>query len=114
MLVLDTAATIQAVSSFPNTGGKGILYHGEGSESYFLDILLHLFVNILGAIVLSASIYVMQCRSSPTHEEVDEAHSKREGLRVGVLNIRNSGGLCRARFILCSMLAGRSLRVHFI
>ncbi|KAL4924604.1 uncharacterized protein BDV17DRAFT_295240 [Aspergillus undulatus] len=48
---------------------------------------LHLVINVLSTAMLGTSNYCMQCLASPSRAEVDDAHSKRLWLRIGIPNI---------------------------
>ncbi|KAL4913092.1 hypothetical protein BDW62DRAFT_214530 [Aspergillus aurantiobrunneus] len=65
------------------------LYTGKCSVVKKWSTGLHLVINILSTVMLGASNYCMQCLASPSRAEVDEAHSKRIWVQIGVPNIWN-------------------------
>lgn len=75
---------------------------------------LHLMVNILSTALLAASNYCMHCLSAPTRQDIDEAHSKRRWLDIGVPSIRNLRSISKARVFLWSLLAISSIPLHLL
>lgn len=54
-----------------------------------LSLWLHLVINALSTLLLSATNYAMQCLSSPTRKEVDKPHRHYIWLDIGVLSVRS-------------------------
>lgn len=73
---------------------------------------LHLGINILSTLLLSASNYTQQRLVSPTRAEVDRAHLHGKSLNVGVPSLRNLLHISRARVALWSVLLITSLPLH--
>src|SRR5881227_2609372 len=71
-----------------SSSGKA-LYEGDCDKVRGLNIGIHLIINLLGTVLLSASNYGMQCLSAPTRAEVDKAHSKGFWLSIGIMSVRN-------------------------
>ncbi|KAH7115309.1 hypothetical protein B0J11DRAFT_496386 [Dendryphion nanum] len=69
---------------------------------------IHLVINLLSTVLLSASNYCMQCLSAPTRKEVDGAHAKGVWLDIGISSIRNL--LCRV--MVWIMLGLTSVPLH--
>ncbi|KAL2823960.1 hypothetical protein BJY01DRAFT_169418 [Aspergillus pseudoustus] len=65
------------------------MYKGKCSTAKNWSTGMHLVINILSTLMLGASNYCMQCLASPSRSAVDEAHSKRIWVRIGVPNIWN-------------------------
>lgn len=63
------------------------IYTGDCSIAKNWTTGIHLVINILSTAMLGASNYCMQCLASPSRAQVDEAHSKRNWLSIGVPNI---------------------------
>ncbi|KAL2812282.1 hypothetical protein BJX63DRAFT_432724 [Aspergillus granulosus] len=63
------------------------MYKGKCSTAKNWSTGMHLVINILSTLMLGASNYCMQCLASPSRAQVDEAHSKRIWVRIGVPNI---------------------------
>lgn len=63
--------------------GDSIMIKEECGITNTYSIYLKITINILSAIVLSASSYFQQCLSSPTRAEINEAHKIRKALDIG-------------------------------
>jgi hypothetical protein len=68
---------------------ESTLIDGSCSGTKTAGTWLHLVINILSSILLSASSYTMQCLSSMTRKEVDNAHTKGDYLDIGIPSIHN-------------------------
>ncbi|KAH7081153.1 hypothetical protein BKA63DRAFT_202647 [Paraphoma chrysanthemicola] len=72
----------------------------------------HVFINALSTILLSGSNYTMQVLSSPTRDDIDKAHSKKQWMELGVLSPRNMRAIPRKRTWLCMLLSLSSIPLH--
>lgn len=75
---------------------------------------LHLLINSLSSLLLSASNYTMQCLSSPTRGEVDRAHARGDWLDIGVVSVRNLWPIDWRRTVLWWRLAPSSVPIHVL
>ena len=76
---------------------------------------LHVVINILSSLLLSASNYTMQCLGSPTRKEIDMAHSKGSWLDIGLPSVWNIAGRINIRRILFWwILALSSMPIHLL
>lgn len=89
VLIINTIATIWGSATFGVKGGLGTIQDGSCTTTKNLGFWLHLVINVLSTLLLGASNYSMQCLSSPTRSEVDEAHRKHQWLDIGVPSVRN-------------------------
>lgn len=91
------------------------IYTGSCDRAKNWTTGLHLVINILSTAMLGASNYCMQCLASPSRAQVDEAHSQRRSVSIGVPNIwdllRRQRG---KRQLLGWLLLVTSLPVHMI
>lgn len=76
MLMLNLILTITAAAKFGSDDGVGTALEGSCDSVNSWTTWLHIVINALSSILLSASNYTMQCLCSPTRKEVDEAHAK--------------------------------------
>ena len=97
-----------------NDDGKHTLYHGSCETTRKLNIGVHLLINVLSTILLSASNYCMQCMSAPTRQEVDRAHAEKKWLDIGVQSLRNLRKIDRKRAMLYLLLGFSSLPLHLL
>lgn len=111
---INMILTIWASLKFGVTGGIGTIQDGQCSKTKNLSLWLHLAINALSTLLLSASNYCMQCLSSPTRGEVDKAHSRHVWLDIGVPSVRNLRRISWSRIILWWLLALSSIPLHLM
>lgn len=75
---------------------------------------IHIAINLLSTILLSASNYTMQILSSPTRHEIDEAHERDEYMDVGFLSTKNLRKIPRRRLSLFILMAISSIPIHLL
>lgn len=119
ILFLNIVLTVIAVSlSYPKFRSRdfssAVLYRGNCAISENWARGLHLLINILGTIMLAASNYCMQCLSSPSRQNVDNAHAQRKWLNIGVSSIKNLRFVGRRRLTLWMGLLVSSLPIHLL
>ena len=56
----------------------------------------------------------MQCLSSPTRQNIDKVHARKEWLDVGVSSVRNLKRISRKRIVFWGLLAITSLLLHLM
>ncbi|KAK5018825.1 hypothetical protein BJ546DRAFT_270012 [Cryomyces antarcticus] len=110
--IVNTSVDAWMFRVYGRSGGSGVVFQGTCSAVETANVLIHLALNILSTLLLSASNYCMQGLSAPTRAEVDKAHAKRRWVDVGISSIRNLRSIGRARLILWSLLAGTSVLIH--
>lgn len=79
-----------------------------------LSTLSHVVVNILSAVLLSASNYTMQVLCSPKRAEVDRAHRQGTFMTIGGQSFKNLRFIGIYRVALWSLLAISSLPLHLL
>ena len=116
VFVINAVVTIWVATNprFPMRGGVGLLHRGSCATSKRATIWLHLVINILATLLLSAGNYSMQFLSSPTRKEVDRAHAEKKWLHIGVLSFRNLKVISSERLVLWLILAVSSFPLHLV
>lgn len=115
VLMMNVILTIYAGARFKADDGVGTAYHGSCEVVNSWTTWLHILINALSSILLSASNYTMQCLCSPTRAEIDKAHAKGDWLDVGVASVRNILGRIRPmRQMLWWALALSSIPIHLL
>jgi hypothetical protein len=109
-----TVTLVAGVKKHQNGNGRRLLYEGDCTKTRDLNTGSHLIINVLSTLLLSASNYAMQCLSSPTRSEVDEAHGQRFWLDIGILSIRNTKKINKKRVWLWFFLVASSLPLHLL
>lgn len=94
--------------------GKYTLYVGDCEITQRLNIGIHVLINGLSTLLLSASNYCMQCMSAPTREEVDKAHVSGTWLDIGIPSVRNLKSIGAKRTILYFLLGLSSIPLHLL
>lgn len=95
-----------------------------------MSFWLHICINILSTLLLSASnceynpksfctsglqaADTMQVISSPTRSEVDKAHQASRWLDIGVPGIRNLISITKTRVVWWALLAISSIPLHLL
>ncbi|CAI6340112.1 unnamed protein product [Periconia digitata] len=77
-----------------------------------LSSAIHIVINVLSTLLLSASNYTMQVLSSPTRAEVDKRHRKAQWFDIGVLSVHNLTQITMKRSTLCAVLVLSSVPLH--
>jgi hypothetical protein len=116
VFVFNLVLTIWAVANHGWGGkeGRQILYEGSCDTSGRLNTGLHLLINALSTILLSASNYSMQTLSAPTRKDTDKAHAEERWLDIGLLSVRNLRSVSKSRAILWCVLGVTSLPLHLL
>ncbi|KAF2163976.1 hypothetical protein M409DRAFT_68213 [Zasmidium cellare ATCC 36951] len=114
VFLLNVIFTIVAAVQFGTSGGVGTAFDGSCEYVNHVTTWLHLVINGLSSILLSASNYTMQALSAPTRQEVDRAHSKGDWMDIGVASIRNLSRIKWHRVVAWWVLAVSSVPIHLL
>lgn len=114
VLLVNIVLTIWASATFGLEGGIGTAYDGDCDITSAWSFWLHILINILSSILLSASNYTMQCVTAPTRRECDRAHSRGDWLDVGVPSVRNLLRIDWPRRTMWALLALSSTPIHLL
>jgi hypothetical protein len=114
VLLANLVTLIVLMAKFKPNRGVVSMLEGDCSLVKRLDIVAHVFINILGTALLGASNLCMQLLAAPTRKEVNKAHGKGKWLDIGVPSIRNLSSIHRSRLIMWLVLGCSSIPVHFI
>lgn len=114
VLLTNVLLVIGAASASKLNGGLGTLYVGSCDTVNKWNLALHVLINALSSVLLSASNYAMQVLSSPTRAECDKAHTRRDWLDIGVNGVRNLTRISWQRRILWTLLGISSIPIHLL
>ena len=95
VFLINLVMIVWASAKYPVNDGLGTIQQGSCSKTRIMNTWLHLAINILSTVLLSASNYCMQILSAPTRQEVDQAHMRARWLDIGVPSIRNLRSISR-------------------
>jgi len=116
-LIINTAlvgATAARKETVRYSGNGKALYEGDCDKVRGLNLGIHLIINLLSTVLLSASNYGMQCLLAPIRAEVDKAYSRGVWLNIGVLSVRNLRRISGKRVFLWFILGLLSLPLHLL
>ncbi|KAK3113361.1 hypothetical protein LTR53_009404 [Teratosphaeriaceae sp. CCFEE 6253] len=114
VLMMNLILTVYAAVKFGTDDGVGTAYEGSCETVTSWATWLHIIINGLSSILLSASNYTMQCLCSPTRKEIDEAHAKGDWVDIGVASVRNIFRIRWSRRITWWCLALSSIPIHLL
>lgn len=114
VLIANVGLTIWASTKNGLVDGLATIHEGSCQEAKDLSLWLHLLINVLSTILLAASNYCMQILSSPTREEVDQAHASQIWLDIGVPSVRNLRHIAGRRIFLWWLLAFSGIPLHLL
>ncbi|KAI0378510.1 hypothetical protein F5Y04DRAFT_272481 [Hypomontagnella monticulosa] len=89
VFITNVSLTIYANVRYPAKKGVGLIYQGDCDTVQKLDQWVHLLINVLSTVILSASNFCIQLQAAPTRADIDKAHSNQTWLDVGVPSLRN-------------------------
>lgn len=116
LVLLVNCALVVLGASSKKGYNKGIatIITGSADQVSRWSTLLHIIINILSTLLLSASNYAMQVLTAPTYGECVLAHRQGKWLDVGILSMRNITSLTLWRKMLWLALCISSLPLHLL
>ncbi|KAL9109202.1 MAG: hypothetical protein Q9227_006127 [Pyrenula ochraceoflavens] len=112
VLLINLTFGLIATTRLNTQGGLRTIYEGDCDVVSRSDTVLHLFINLLGVLLLGASNYTMQCLNSPTRKETDSAHAQYKSLDIGISSLANLKYLRPWKVVLWFLLCLSSLPLH--
>lgn len=94
--------------------GLSTVYEGDCHVVNQWSLGLHLVINALSSLLLSASNYTMQVLNAPTRTDCDRAHAKGDWLDIGITSLRNITRITRPRRVLWILLGLSSVPIHLL
>ncbi|KAL1855006.1 hypothetical protein Plec18170_004418 [Paecilomyces lecythidis] len=88
------------------------LYHGPCKTANRINLLLHLFLNVLATLVLASSNFFMQIINAPSRDELDKAHQNSRWMDIGVPALRNFLSMPKTKFLCWLVLGCSSVPLH--
>ena len=112
ILFMNLIFTIWALAYSKSGEHIGTVYEADCNTVKLSDSWLHIAINVIGTILLSASNYTMQSISVPTRKEIDAAHTMGKYLDIGLPSLRNLNGWRKKT--LFALLVLSTLPLHFL
>jgi hypothetical protein len=113
VLIFNISTTAYSFSRNGEGAGKR-LYEGDCDAAGKINAALHVAINALSTVLLSATNYAMQCLSAATRKEIDNAHQRGKWLDIGVLSVRNLRSISKMRVAMWALLGASSLPLHLL
>lgn len=117
-LVLVLNLSLITFLTYRNGVGQnlGDIYTRDCEDMEIINMVVHLFINILSSIVLTLSNFCAQLLAAPTRMEVTGAHKNGDWLDVGTPSFRNlfGGRIATKRRLLWVGLALSSVPLHLL
>jgi hypothetical protein len=98
----------------PDSRAVGTLSVGNCSTMNSINSGLHVALNILSSLLLSAGNYCMQILVAPSRDEVDRAHAKGDSMDIGVPSVRNLWNIERKRVVAWFILGTVATVLHLL
>lgn len=115
LVLLANIATLAVLYGKYESRDYGITFYvGSCRTTKATVIGAHVIINVLSTILLVYSNFSMQCLSSPSRNEVNEAHSKSQWLSIGTPTIRNLFFVSKPKIVLWLVLGVSSFPLHMI
>ncbi|KAK6189247.1 hypothetical protein LQW54_013473 [Pestalotiopsis sp. IQ-011] len=106
LMTLLVAVMCFAVASAKSKvfGAEVTVLSGSCSTVSSYNIGLHALINVLSVTLLAGGNYVFQLISSPTRDELTEAHDRKRWLDIGIPSIRNLPHISGLRTVLAAII----------
>jgi hypothetical protein len=111
---LTIAFVFRSKYETPAGSFEGELFRGDCGFAARLDAGIHVAINILSTLLLSASNLCMQLLLAPTRELVDNVHRNKKWLDIGIPSFRNFRHVELRKKVVWMLLAISSLPLHFV
>jgi hypothetical protein len=95
-------------------GGFGTIQRGDCDTAKKTNTWLHLLINVLSTLLLTASNAFMSVYCCPSRKEVDAAHRRRKWLHVGMLSVRNFRSIAKRKSLVVVLLCLSSVPFHLL
>jgi hypothetical protein len=112
VLLTNCIAAIAIHSAYGTYDGVSTVFEGDCDIANRWSLGLHLVINILSSLLLSASNYTMQVLNAPTRSECDKAHAEGRWMDTGIPSLHNITRITWPRRILWLLLGLSSVPIH--
>jgi hypothetical protein len=112
VLLMNCLAAIAIHSRYGTHDGVSTAFEGDCNIANRLSLGLHIVINVLSSVLLSASNYTMQVLNAPTRSECDKAHARGDWLDIGIPSLHNIARITWPRKVLWLLLGVSSVPIH--
>jgi hypothetical protein len=114
VLGINSVAAIAIHSNYGTKEGVSTAFEGDCDIANRWSLGLHLAINILSSLLLSASNYTMQVLNAPTRSECDKAHAQGLWMDIGITSLHNITKITWPRRVLWLLLGISSVPIHLL
>jgi hypothetical protein len=114
VLLMNCVAAIVIQSTYVTRDGVSTALESDCDVANRWSLGLHIAINILSSLLLSASNYTMQVLNAPTRSECDKAHARGDWVDIGVTSLRNIAKITWPRRVLWLLLGLSSVPIHLL
>jgi len=112
VLVTNCVAAIAIHSKYGIHDGVSTAFEGDCDVVNRWSLGLHVIINMLSSLLLSASNYTMQVLNAPTRSECDKVHAQNKWLDIGITSLHNLTRITWPRRVLWLLLGFSSVPIH--
>lgn len=112
VLITNCIAAIVIHSKYRPQDGVSTAFEGDCNFANQVSRGLHVLINVLSSLLLSASNYTMQVLNAPTRSECDKAHARGDWLDIGITSLRNIARITWYRRVLWLLSGFSSVPIH--
>jgi len=112
VLLTNCVAAIAIHSKYGTHEGVSTAFEGDCETANTWSLGLHIAINILSSLLLSASNYTMQVLNAPTRSECDKVHSQGGWMDIGITSLHNISRITWPRRVLWLLLGFSSVPIH--
>jgi hypothetical protein len=111
VLLTNCVAAIAIHAAYGTHDGVITAFEGDCDIVNRWSLGLHLVINVLSSLLLSASNYTMQVLNAPTRSECDKAHARGVWMDIGITSLHNIAKIAWPRRVLWLLLGFSSVPV---
>jgi hypothetical protein len=114
VFLINCVAAITIHSKYGTHDGVSTAFEGDCDTTNRWSLGIHIIINILSSLLLSASNYTMQVLNAPTRLECDKAHARGGWMDIGITSLHNIFRVTWPRRVLWLLLGVSSVPIHLL
>lgn len=104
ILVVSIICLVLSSMNAGSLAGGSTIMNDKTPRVKGLNSGLHIIFNVFGIVLIAGANYVFQILTSPTREEVDNAHEKLQWMDIGIPSFRNLTAIRFGRALLAATI----------
>lgn len=116
VFMLSLVTTTFVASRYGTSQNLGDLYKTNCDDMEYVNTVVHLIINVLSSVVLSARNFCAQLLIAPTRAEATRAHERGDWVDIGAPSLRNlfKGRIAIERRLLWAGIVLTSVPLHLL